>query len=97
MTTKATEHTPGPWHADGIRVLHRTGGKTLLLATTAQPTPGVHTDRERNFNAHLMAAAPQLLDACERVSEWIRSGECVGMPQDVIATLAFAVAAAKGR
>jgi hypothetical protein len=62
--------TPGPWKSDGVRIF----GAGVALASTVEGRPGL----ERNENAHLMAAAPVLRDACERVLAWLDSGEKIG-------------------
>lgn len=62
--------TPGPWKSDGVRVF----GAGIVLASVVEGRP----KRECNYNAHLMAAAPELRDACERVVQWLDSGVSTG-------------------
>lgn len=64
-----TQHTPGPWAADKYGVI--TGGE--YLCTTIAETPVVawrSADQKKQSdqamsNARLIAAAPDLLTACE--------------------------------
>ncbi len=61
------EHTPGPWEVDGAKVWARTGGSPFLVARTIHPTAdhvGPIT-AGMEANARLIAAAPELLEACE--------------------------------
>jgi hypothetical protein len=69
-------HTPGPWHLlselDG-------DGDILRICQTHAPSPGFHIalvyghggdiehDTERTANAHLIAAAPDLLAAAKAI------------------------------
>ena len=61
MNTNETKHTPGPWKAVGLTVCQvPPGGREIIF--------GAHNTRsgdkdERQANAHLIAAAPELLDA----------------------------------
>ena len=63
MTTKQTAHTPGPWAVDSdqdgwfIR-MEALGDKDAYLAIYASPDP-----EQRYYDAHLIAAAPDLLAA----------------------------------
>lgn len=66
------EHTPGPWHADGSRVWGDTAelqsGGTMLrhkIADAAYHAEGGF--EEQHANARLIAAAPELLAALERI------------------------------
>lgn len=57
-------HTPGPWgnpHAPCEIIAH---GKLIAVASFL----GVNDIFERNANARLIAAAPELLAACEAMS-----------------------------
>lgn len=57
-----TQHTPGPWIADGNGI-HK---GTRCVATT-------HTEpkEQRDADAHLIAAAPDLLEALRELREWV--------------------------
>lgn len=63
-----SNYAPGPWVVQGIEVLANHAGESVRVAT-------VHGDHESNWNgsrkiaairanARLIAAAPELLDAC---------------------------------
>ena len=61
--TSNTDHTPGPWTCDGIEVY----GSGIQVGSIY---PAVTADEEMmvEANAHLIAAAPDLLAALQRVS-----------------------------
>ena len=50
-------HTPGPWHVD-------LGGFVYSPRTKVADAGFARTEPERTANAYLIAAAPELLDAC---------------------------------
>ena len=55
-----TKHTPGPWQI----VSHSTAGQVAIA--TQGPMPSVYCiGKDKEANAHLIAAAPELLDALE--------------------------------
>lgn len=62
------EHTPGPWIAGQytVNAEHR-------VICRMMPEYGLTTDGEDAANGRLMAAAPDLLAACEAVSERMRA------------------------
>ncbi len=68
------QHTPGPWVVNGearyagFNVVDKTG-----RSVAAFPSNSKRPDDERNANAHLIAAAPELLAALEGL-EWAVSG-----------------------
>lgn len=75
------KHTPGDWIASGHEVwatrpirFNLTTAGTPLIATVA-----MHDDCEGGFpyeaNVHLIAAAPDLLEACQTFAEWLRREE----------------------
>ena len=73
-----TQHTPGPYYvhlpggADaGCRTIRTEEGRTHggYNGTEVAYTPGLHNDDVDKANAHLFAAAPQLLEALEAVKE----------------------------
>lgn len=82
METNTTTHTPGPWifhdrtrsKDNRIMVLHPDGER--LIADTGQgcssPTRGPIPKEEREANARLIAAAPDLLEALELVQFWMK-------------------------
>lgn len=61
------QHTPGPWEVAGTEIW--AGSKRITMGR------GAHDEKEaavRNANARLIAAAPELLQACQRALHWIR-------------------------
>jgi hypothetical protein len=107
MTTQAT-HTPGPWAAlmqDPPTIADRRGCRVA----TSCALPGQSAE-EQEANAHLIAAAPDLLRTLKNAREWL--DELAGLLQDgaldaaedwaganavsVDSTLAEAIAKAEG-
>ncbi|MBF0151730.1 MAG: hypothetical protein HQL84_17060 [Magnetococcales bacterium] len=66
-----SEHTPGPWtvtrHRDGSGGYLITDSKVVIRATTY----GCNTHEEENANAHIIAAAPELLEALESLVDQV--------------------------
>lgn len=59
-----SKHTPGPWHLDGMLVLSD-GHSPRTVATVAHDQQGLRRGMETSeANALLIAAAPDLLEAC---------------------------------
>jgi hypothetical protein len=57
--SKTSRHTPGPWHFnDGLSEITDTDGQTLAFVSRWTAVYAA----ERAANAHLMAAAPTLLE-----------------------------------
>ena len=90
-------HTPGPWKPtpDGD-IVYATNGKQVCY-----PLSGL--DGEREANAQLIAAAPELLAACEvLLSGWDKDAACGGnqlAPEEkwnLMAQAERAIAKAKG-
>ena len=79
-----TKHTPGPWSAspsptsDGLYHVYKADGNFLTLE-----------DAEHKANARLLAAAPDLLAALEKVAHHTNTG-----PHSLPAFLADEIAAA---
>ena len=68
MTTQYAQHTPGPWVADGPVVEHFDAPMKPDIAFCAQGIIGnlpPNDSLEAAANARLIAAAPDLLDACK--------------------------------
>ena len=66
-----SEHTPGEWH-----VRPNNGGRfTLLEQQSSDPSSA-----EARANAHLIAAAPELLAACEAIVAWF-DAESKSLPE----------------
>jgi len=75
MTEQETKHTLGPWewddeYGDNWRVNEASTGNALavVLGTADNLQPG-----QREANAHLIAAAPLMLEALQEV-EYLRQG-----------------------
>lgn len=72
-TKEQAKHTPGPWILDeyGPEFTMRTvRGKSLGGGTeVAIITTGSYSDEVEEANARLIAAAPELLEACKQ-AEW---------------------------
>ena len=69
------EHTPGPWkYSDAYHEsqvdIREAGGKRIAVAVCDFP----RTPATMEANAHLIAAAPELLAALEEVVELLRDG-----------------------
>ncbi len=76
-----SKHTPGPWkirkplHPDQRQIEDRliSAGNNIHIAEVYQYQN--HDNREANgtalANARLIAAAPELLEACKRVQDWL--------------------------
>ncbi|MBA43595.1 MAG: hypothetical protein CMF62_06285 [Magnetococcales bacterium] len=61
------KHTPGPWLADGFFVSTKDDEHSIVSAVISKP------DEELKANAHLIAAAPDLLEACEAALKKLNS------------------------
>ncbi len=60
MTATKTQHTPGPWEIDfTMHGALAVRSKASFVATACRDT------QYEQANAYLLAAAPELLDACE--------------------------------
>ena len=63
------KHTPGPWEAGHYNgtptIFDSRGNGTIPLATVHDVTTG-----DPEANARLIAAAPDLLAACEALAQW---------------------------
>jgi hypothetical protein len=71
------EHTPGPWRteavSDAVRVVSGSGRTKIILARCAPPQI---PEAETHANARLMAAAPDLYDALDRIVRNCRDADC---------------------
>lgn len=52
------KHTTGPWMVGDFRCIYGQLGQVASISTNG-------TDEERTANAHLISAAPELLEACK--------------------------------
>lgn len=105
-----TQHTPGPWHWDGsyarrdnsriIKVVNGPASGNWVAA--ALDFNRDDRDDEVNANAHLIAAAPDLLASCQFALDWVnRIGEHApiqfGGEAEVAAQLRASIAKAEGQ
>lgn len=83
------KHTPGPWHASP-------GGETVRDANEMQicyTESDYHSIEEQDANTRLIAAAPELLEACRLVEEaWAGTGEMSAAVDAVLLAVAKAEA-----
>lgn len=73
-----TRHTPGPWVA-------QKDGYSVLIEDWLIGTPGGRPDEVAvcsKRDAALIAAAPELLEACQTFAEWLRREEA-GFPAEI--------------
>lgn len=89
-------HTPGPWNCQPIsdRVLNHHGGFVIQAQGGKQrfiyPVP----EAEIEANARLIAAAPELLEACLEARGWFKND---GAAAKVRAKLDASIAKAEGK
>lgn len=84
------QHTPGPWKVVTFGMVVESADGVRVCETHA-------TDREAN--ARLIAAAPELLEALESVTrclQWHNEQHGVGMDEAAIAKAVAAIAKASG-
>jgi hypothetical protein len=86
--TRAT-HTPGPWsRTPGERFRHDSSagvkGPNGLYVATALDFNRLDREDEVEANANLIAAAPDLLEACEWLASWIDNEHPIwDLPDDI--------------
>lgn len=68
IKSKIDSHTPGPWTTDGDRVGRIVPKDNKFFSVAAV---GGFDHEELKANARLIAAAPQLLQACRAIIKWI--------------------------
>ena len=61
------KHTPGPWLFWGARILRKEGGEPREADIAEVEIK--HDAKETQANGHLIAAAPDLLEACKEMYE----------------------------
>jgi len=105
---KTVEHTPGPWSVAPIREQFGTeyciqfttpdGDKGMIVYSMPKGASNCEVGAELTANARLIAAAPDLLEACEALDEWDGSlGEgCEALEDARIAARAAITKAKKG-
>lgn len=99
------QHTPGPWDnmADGTNVKAFNSG--VAIAQLENIPCGVSSYKERQANAKLIAAAPELLEALKWTESWIVkhgldkaeliTGQWAEVP--ILGTIRAAIAKATGK
>jgi hypothetical protein len=67
MIATKTQHTPGPWHFDGqeFNDVREADGELVAVALHLRTRKPERSLAEAEANARLMAAAPDLLEACK--------------------------------
>lgn len=93
------DHTPGPWKAQGNAIWTDTDTTPFRVADVTVSAPMNNIDHKANAN--LIAAAPELLEACEYVLELIEQHSTemseAGVPQGTMQNwLEVAIKKAKG-
>ncbi len=85
-------HTPGPWELRGSRLV--TDSQGVLIAENI----GANYPGTPEANARLIAAAPDLLAACKRMSEALRNAphETQNAYQGILTDIDNAIAKAEG-
>lgn len=81
-TTSAAQHTPGPWTCDPVteRVLQKTYGTFRVFSGGEEGMPVQRTEA----NARLIAAAPDLLAACQEALALLNNPDADGFDADQI-------------
>lgn len=94
-----TQHTPGPWKSNSMEIFTDTGKTSKRIAfATGRAQGDDNTLKEIKANAHLIAAAPELLEACKAAetlfSKMLAHSEL--NPRHPIHQLRAAIAKARG-
>ena len=87
-----SKHTPGPWAVHGLDV--RDDGESLIARVSWR-----RDEEQEPFNAHLIAAAPELLEAlieCERYGGGYTNCDQSYLPPTVRAQIQTALDKARG-
>jgi len=100
-----SKHTPGPWRFDtedgGVRYVTASNGAITVAVPHGPPGNCVEVEPEHIANAHLIAAAPEMLDALKKARSW--AGQYFELPAHEAAAnimcgvLDAAIAKAEGR
>lgn len=90
----AVRPTPGPWEIrDGLIYGIEDGASYLVCDVVGDPSAAVNEQDEAN--ARLIAAAPELMEACKQMLKWIDCG-CDPSGKS-LASARAAIAKAEGR
>jgi hypothetical protein len=68
---KVMSHTPGPWEVSDIYEV-TTGKGELCIRQFYPKNVSLENIEQAKHNAHLIAAVPELLEACERFVEYYK-------------------------
>ena len=77
-----TPHTPGPWRQTGINVC---AGDALICWATNHHANAETPEAEKLANARLIACAPQMLLALERLTHPMADDEDLDYAREIIA------------
>jgi hypothetical protein len=75
-------HTPGPWRTTGLNVR---AGDALICYATNHWADDETPENERQANANLIAAAPELLSALERLAHPMADDDDLDYAREIIA------------
>ena len=75
-----SNHTPGPWFASGRYI--GTFNHKSAIGECRSASECWSDDEPASANARLIAAAPELLEACQTFAEWLRR-EDEGFPEEI--------------
>ena len=87
-------HTQGPWWFDDYNYI--VVGSRETCVTIAEIDCSILRKAEREANAHLIAAAPDLLAACEAMAAQLGGGDSFTQWEEAKARLLAAIAKANG-
>ena len=82
-------HTPGPWFIGASLGIHTNNGMPYIANV-----PTGRGDKQREANARLIAAAPDLLAVAEMISNGPHDAEAIA---DMLPLVCAAIAKAKGK
>jgi hypothetical protein len=102
-----SKHTPGPWNIYeggnqwgfyiGTKDLDYENGAVLVGRVQTKKGSGPKSYEEAVANSHLMAAAPDLLNICQKIAYLHAAGDDCEMGQSVSDELMAAIRKAEGR
>jgi len=77
---KETKHTPGPWHiyANDAYLAGKTPINLVSVYAGEMPREHIVCNSYDPDDAKLIAAAPELLEACKDLLAWVDQHECDG-------------------
>lgn len=93
MTTNETKHTPGPWRRSHESIDPEWD---IVIAQHGVIVANVNACGQREANARLIAAAPELLEALEVCADALNPENCYDIPKAADKARA-AIAKARGQ